>query len=445
MKPESLIHRYFIGEASESDVAKLDDLLAENPELRKKFITEAGHDAALREIALEQQADAAAADSKLISPVFRPVAWLSAAAAVILLATLAWTQASKPKIIAELVSSEDAAWESSLPTEPGSKLTRGRMKLTSGIATIRFRSGAEMLLEAPSQLYLKGPMRARLNSGAAILNVPESAIGFALETPEGHVIDYGTAFAVNVADERDYTNVEVIEGEVAVFMETTGEEVRVFDQQGATITDNTLSTYEGTLPEAEIEPAQNTLRIGTNGRSTSVIRANKEKWLHPDKLMVKRKNKETNHERRSFFAFEVPEVDMTSIESVRLRLNQVPSGIGYATRLPKVSKIAVYGLTNKEKSDWDLSATWESGPNPEDGTLIGHIEIPRSRQTGSRFLAGERLLTFLKENRGQSVTFILDAEVDPVTGELVPSLVLAFASDTHPEAAGPTLEFDFAK
>ncbi|MEM7143807.1 MAG: FecR domain-containing protein [Verrucomicrobiota bacterium] len=445
MKPEALIHRYLSGVATESEVTQLDQLLAANPDLRKKFIAEAGHDASLREIALERQADAAAADSKVISPVFRPLAWLSAAAAVVLLGALTWSQVSRPQVIAELISTEDAAWESSLPTEPGSKLTRGRMKLTSGIATIRFRSGAEMMLEAPSKLYLKNPMRARLHHGTAILDVPESAIGFALETPEGDVIDHGTAFAVNVADEPAHTNIEVIEGEVSIHLENTGEEVRLYDQQGATITDDVLSTYEGTIPESDDEPTQNILRIGTNGRSTSVIRANKEKWLHYDKLMVKRRNKPTNHERRSFFAFDLPDLNMNSVASVRLRLNQVPSGIGYASRLPVVSNIAVYGLTNEAKADWDMNATWESGPNADDGTLLGHIEIPRSRQTGSRFLAGDNLLAFLQDNSGESVTFILDGEVDPATGDLVPSLVLAFASDTHPEAAGPTLEFTFTE
>lgn len=67
---------------------------------------------------------------------------------------------------------DDASWESSLPTEPGSELTGGYLKLTSGIATVRFLSGAESILEAPANLVLKTPMYAMLTSGAARVEVP---------------------------------------------------------------------------------------------------------------------------------------------------------------------------------------------------------------------------------------------------------------------------------
>ena len=66
-----------------------------------------------------------------------------------LLAALTWTQVSKPGVVADLVSSEDAAWESSLPTTPGSTLTPGVLNLRSGVATIQFASGAQIVLEAP--------------------------------------------------------------------------------------------------------------------------------------------------------------------------------------------------------------------------------------------------------------------------------------------------------
>ena len=55
--PGQLIHRYLIGEISDEEMERLDELLAENPELRRKLIFEAGTDAGLREIALERAAD----------------------------------------------------------------------------------------------------------------------------------------------------------------------------------------------------------------------------------------------------------------------------------------------------------------------------------------------------------------------------------------------------
>lgn len=427
-----LIAKFQIGEIADEEFAELEAALRESAAARKQF-----HRACRIDSQLKKKSE----DLQLPKPE-RRVNWQViglAAAVVILLGVMSFTWISQPKVIATIVSAEDATWRSSLPTETGSELTAGRLKLASGIATLRFRSGAEMMLEAPAVVSLKTPMRAAMNSGVAILQVPESAVGFVLETPEGHIVDHGTSFAVNV-NELGESNVEVIEGEVSVHHPVSGDEVRLFDQQGATLTETTLSTYEGPVEEAEVEPT-NVLRIGTGGRSYSVIRANKAKWLHPDKLTVRRKDEPSNHERRSFFSFDLAGVDLDAVASVRLRLNQVPSGIGYASRLPKISDVAVYGLTNAAKVDWEMGTTWEAGPAVEDGVLLGHLEIPRSQQRGSRFFESDALLDFLKNHREMPVTLILDAQVDPATGERVPSMVLAFASDTNPEAPGPMLEF----
>ncbi|MEM7013722.1 MAG: FecR domain-containing protein [Verrucomicrobiota bacterium] len=430
-----LIAKFQIGEIADDEFAELEAALRDSAAARKQF-----HRACRIDSQLKKRSE----DLQLPKPERgRRMNWQViglAAAVVILLGAMSWSRISQPRVIATIVSAEDATWRSSLPTETGSELTAGRLQLASGIATIRFRSGAEMMLEAPAVVSLKTPMRAAMNSGVAVLDVPKSAIGFVLETPEGHIVDHGTSFAVNVNELGALSNVEVIEGEVSVHHPVSGDEVRLFDQQGATLTETTLSTYEGPLEEAEVEPTS-VIRIGTGGRSYSVIRANKEKWMHPDKLMVRRRNEPSNHERRSFFSFDLAGIDLDSVASVRLRLNQVPSGIGYASRLPRISDVAVYGLTNEAKAVWKMGTTWEEGPAVEDGVLLGHLEIPRSQQRGSRFFESDALLDFLKSHGEKAVTLILDAQVDPATGERVPSMVLAFASDTNPEAPGPMLEF----
>ena len=192
MDAHELIHRYLMGEATADEVAELDRLLASDPALRRKLIFEAGTDAGLREIALERVAAPVSAERKIISPIFRPVAWIAAAAAVVLLATLTWTQLSRPAVIATLVSGEDASWESSLPTAPGSELVAGYLKLNTGIATIQFKSGAKVVLEAPAHLVLETPMRGRLLAGSAVIDVPKSAIGFIIDAPGGYAVDHGT-------------------------------------------------------------------------------------------------------------------------------------------------------------------------------------------------------------------------------------------------------------
>ncbi len=86
------------------------------------------------------------------------------------------------------------------------------------------------------------------------------------------MIDHGTSFAVNVTNGDNQSDFEVIEGEISVYLPSTGEEVRLKELESASIIDETLSVHEGALPEkgAAVTPAR-TLRIGTKGRSHSVI------------------------------------------------------------------------------------------------------------------------------------------------------------------------------
>ena len=135
-------------------------------------------------------------------------------------------------------------------------------------------------------------------------------------------------------------------------------------------------------------------------------------------------------------------MDLDAVKSARLRLNLVPSGIGFATRLPKINRFAVYGLTNEAKRDWVIESRWEDAPGAEDGVLLGTFEIPRSVQRGSFGIENETLLDFLKTRNVGPVTLILIRETGQIAGE-GPGLVHAFASDSHPEASGPILEFSF--
>ncbi|MDF1754024.1 MAG: FecR domain-containing protein [Verrucomicrobiales bacterium] len=369
--------------------------------------------------------------------------WFALSVAVAAIAVVApwfFMSSGKPPVYAELASVENAAWESSLPTEPGSQLTEGTMKLTEGIAVIRFRSGAEMMLEAPARLQIISSMKAHLLSGAAIINVPDSAIGFIVETPQGHVVDHGTSFAVNVKDHKNRSDIEVIEGEVSLHTPQGNDAVRLYTDQGASILSDEILVRNEPIEEVSTAEPEKTIRLGTNGRSYSVISSNQQKRLPPELLMVKRRKPDGNFERRSFFAFDISEVDLEKVSSVRLRLIQVPSGFGYATRLPLISRIGIYGLTNMTKADWQPGITWQEGPAPEDGIKLGDIEIPRSEQSGSRVFQSDSLLNFLKMNQSKTVTFILERETADIKGN-VPSLVHAFASDFHPEAVGPTLEF----
>ncbi len=437
MKPEDLIRRYFMGEASEEEVADLDALLAADAGLRRRFVFEAGNDTALREIALERISEPKVSDEKVVRPAFRSGGWMAAAAAVILLGGLTWTQFSSPKVIATLVSSEDASWESALPTAPGSDLVAGYLKLNSGIATIRFRSGAEVLLEAPADFVLETPMKGRLLRGAAVIDVPESAIGFVMETPDGYAVDHGTRFAVSVGEENEGTDFEVLDGEISVFHPKTESEVRLSGKQATTITSSGLEKRDGPIPEATLERDDHIIRVGTQGMSVSVIANNDEDYLHPDFLMAKKSVGKIDFDRRSVFSFSLDGIDIEKIESARIRLNLVPSGIGFAGHLPKVNRFSIYGLGGESPAFWDSGILWENVPLPESGKLLGSFEIPRSQQRAAVGINSDELLRFIQEHPGTTLTFLLVRETSETESR---GLVHTFASDSHPEASGPTLE-----
>lgn len=440
MNPNELIQRYLTGEATGAEIQELDRLLASDKALRRKLIIEAGTDAGLRQIALERVAQPVVSAPKKVARFYQPVAWFAAAAAVALMGVLSWAEISRPRVVATLLSGENASWESSLPTTPGSQLTPGYLKLTSGIATIRFKSGAEVILEAPAHLVLETPMRGRLLAGSAVIDVPESAIGFVMEAPGGYAVDYGTQFAVSVNAAGDSSDFEVLKGEIAVHHPATGKEVRLTKRQGASISAASMATFDGGNEEPSFTAPSRTVRIGSHGQTGYVNRRNKRgKHIHPEMMMVKQ-TEGFNWDMRAFFSFDVARLDLESVKSARLRLNQVPSGLGLAARLPLINTFAVYGVTHTEKETWSSEPTWEDAPDINDGVLLGTFDIPRSQQSGSYGIENDKLLEFLKADPDKKVTFVVVRTTGLINGE-GKGLFHAFANDRHPEASGPLLEF----
>ncbi len=449
MEHESLIQKYLLGQVSDEELLQLEQLLRDDPELRQHFVVSSTVDMGLRELAFEQAVESIEPPSRRsrMSPIgFAAAGFALAVVASILVVAFVLPDSSQPKPIAVLLSAENAAWESSLPTTPGSELTSGLLSLKSGVATIRFRSGAEVVMEAPASLELVTTMRGKLLAGAAVIDVPDSAIGFVIETPDGYAIDYGTRFAVRVDHQEQQSDFEIIEGEIAVHHPRTGDEVRLTGQgKTATISDQSLEVIDSELQDdnRSVEPMGRITRIGTNGRAGSALRRNKRKFITPDVLSVKRTDN-GKWDYRSFFAFDLSATNLDLAKSARLRLNLVPSTRGLVSRLPTVNRFGVYGLTNTAKANWNTDCLWEESPGPEDGVLLGTFEIPRSQKRGSFGIQNDKLLDFLKANRDGSITLILVRETTQIEGT-GPSLTHMFASDSHPEAVGPMLEFTLAE
>jgi hypothetical protein len=363
-----------------------------------------------------------------------------AAAAAIAMGCFLWLQSSQPDTVATLVSNENTAWESSLPTTPGSKLAPGTLELKAGVATIQFHSGAEVILEAPAKLELLTPMRGRLFAGAAVIDVPEPAIGFIMETPGGYAVDHGTQFAVTVDQASTKASFSVISGEISVHHPTSGKELRLHEDEASTITASGLELNSLAASEGTLSSALRRKRIRTQGRATSVVRNDDREMLHPDLLMAKAEKGDGGFDRRSLFAFDVSTLDLGTITNVRIRFYVVPSGLGYAAYLPKMNRFAVYGITNELTESFPLDCDWADAPALENAARLGTFEIPRSRQRGIVWFEADTIRDFLVADSTGTVSFILTRETVETHRH---GLVHAFASDSHPEGSGPVLELSF--
>lgn len=124
--------------------------------------------------------------------------------------------------VAELHRGDTAKWQNS---PPSGNLHRGnRLQLESGLAEIHFGNGAQVILEGPADLEIRGKSAGFLHRGRVSVRVPEKAVGFTLDSPGGRVVDLGTAFGVHVGDSGE-TQTEVFEGKVKVRAKGDGQQM----------------------------------------------------------------------------------------------------------------------------------------------------------------------------------------------------------------------------
>jgi ferric-dicitrate binding protein FerR (iron transport regulator) len=105
-------------------------------------------------------------------------------------------QESSEVEVATLADALDARWDVSIETH--TSLHRGQFKLNQGYARILFQTGADVSIEAPAEFRLESDKRMTLLSGRVFADVPPSARGFTVDTPQASIVDLGTQFGVKV-------------------------------------------------------------------------------------------------------------------------------------------------------------------------------------------------------------------------------------------------------
>ncbi|MDA7916564.1 FecR family protein [Verrucomicrobia bacterium] len=136
--------------------------------------------------------------------------------------------------IATIDESQNADWdEEHIGMGEGAQLSSGVLKLRSGLVRLHTPGGVSLSMEGPAELNLVSSSLVHVNSGRVVVHVPESEIGFRVETDLMNIVDLGTAFGVSV-NNRGATELSVFQGLVEAFDAKKGGAGRIL-RQGSSI------------------------------------------------------------------------------------------------------------------------------------------------------------------------------------------------------------------
>jgi hypothetical protein len=117
--------------------------------------------------------------------------------------------------VAVLIDNQKTVWEDgmTLPTETGTALSPGRLKLRAGVVGIAFHGGGDVLLEGPADFDVSAPDRAFLHRGKLTARVPVGALALRVGMPGVVVTDFGGECGL-LRDDSGLTEVHVFAGRV---------------------------------------------------------------------------------------------------------------------------------------------------------------------------------------------------------------------------------------
>ncbi len=436
---QQLLDRYFQDRASDGDIAALQQRLLDDADLRQLYLQEAMCETDLRSIALRGEDGSAEPTSAEPRKAWAPLMLLTSVAAVaIAVAVLSVISQGERRVqtVGQILSSELAGWQSDQPTIVGAEFAPGTYLLQRGVATLGFHSGAEMVLEGPAQIEVVSEMQVIFDYGNASFHVPESAIGFQVDTRYGRIVDHGTRFSLSLGQQGREARLAVREGEIAIH-HANGDVQHLYDDETARVDEKQIQADNDPAAEGGLDTREPVVTLGTRGRETSIIYKDglRQSKLSPDFLMVKYTGPENAVNRRSLLAFDLSGIDLDQVAEARLILNAVPTGLGLVTDMPKVSEFGLYGIPDDDREHWTTSKLrWSDAPKVEEATRLATFSMPRAEQRAVVTLDTPELLAFLQADQSGEVGFLLHCDTPGGT------LVHGFASSQHREAAGPVLE-----
>lgn len=378
----------------------------------------------------------------------------NAAAALLLLSVGAWWLATRPdEHLAVLQEAQNARWgDSTLPTAPGSSLAVGRLHLLEGLARIRFKHGAEVTIEGPTELELVSAQTCRLQSGSVVAHVPPPAKGFTVLTSQVTLIDHGTDFGIR-SDKDGRASVHVMQGEVELRHRNGGPALRLLTDQMAAVVQDGLQPLTSqdsepgsprTRSQAPIFTQELTSRSG-RGAAAYVASPGTDRHFSDSLLMLKNANA-TTFLRKAYIRFDLAGIQQSDqLSEAQLTLYFEHTGYGFAS-LGGDARIGVYALIDDTQDGWTPEGlSWSTMPafaadagkvDGQRATKVGEFIMPAGVLRGPMTIAGSALLQRIREDGNRLLTLIVVRE-NPL--EQASGIVHGFAGNRHPSLPPPTL------
>src|SRR5262245_58158353 len=118
-----------------------------------------------------------------------------------------------PPYLGTLTQTDNARWdEGHAGLTEGMRLLPGPVRLEAGLARMRFDSGAELVVQGPTELRLESIKAVTVVSGRVVFNAEAAGVPFTIHTPNSTLIDIGTEYGVDVTEAGE--EVHVFSGEV---------------------------------------------------------------------------------------------------------------------------------------------------------------------------------------------------------------------------------------
>ncbi len=250
MEFDQLVDRHLDGGLDLITQTRLEKILLDEPSLRRRFWELAKVHGHLAWVEQERHADLpspeaittdrdlrhsstqipiSAISTRRTSPkrniLFAPFFWrttatllIAASVAVVIGLTFPTWNTSEPLPItndAVIVDLSEARWRGDGPVV-GESVGNRTLFLTSGLAQLRFTSGATVILHGPSTFTPRSSRGGKLDNGQVVARVPESASGFTIESDLTRVVDLGTEFGFTTTAPAG-NEVHVFNGLVQIF------------------------------------------------------------------------------------------------------------------------------------------------------------------------------------------------------------------------------------